>query len=338
MGESVVESKRTMHVFIDTNILLNFFHFTSDELDALTEVFATREQGSASVHLTQQVKDEFIRNRDNKIKSALKRFREANLVPQLPSFMKAYEEFGRIRHLASELKLASKGMLAKADKDIRERELLADRLISEIFKSSDIRMISDEVFSEATRRMALGNPPGKDGSLGDAVNWISLLQSIPDDEDVHLISEDGDFYSCLDEDAPSAFLAEEWSEKKKGTLFVYRTLSGFLKEHFDGVAFAFDKRKEALIEGLAESKSFASTHSLIEKLEGFSYYSAAEVSRILAAAVSNSQVHLIDTDRDVSDFLNRVAVPHKESIDDEDQLKILANVIQDQADRDQDGD
>ena len=324
-----------MHVFIDTNILLNFFHFTSEELDALTEVFATREHGSASVHLTQQVKDEFIRNRDNKIKSALKRFREANLVPQLPSFMKAYEEFSQIRRLANELKLASKGILTKADKDIRERELLADRLINEIFKSSDIRMISDEVFGEATRRMALGNPPGKDGSLGDAVNWISLLQSVPDDEDIHLISEDGDFYSCLNEDAPSAFLAEEWGEKKNGTLFVYRTLSAFLKEHFDGVAFAFDKRKEALIEELAESGSFAHTHALVEKLEGFSYYSAAEVARILGAAVSNSQVHLIDTDRDVSDFLHRVAVPHMTSIDDDDQLRILRNVIEEQEGREQ---
>jgi len=27
-----------MHVFIDTNILLNFFHFAKDELDALNNI------------------------------------------------------------------------------------------------------------------------------------------------------------------------------------------------------------------------------------------------------------------------------------------------------------
>jgi hypothetical protein len=30
-----------MHVFIDTNILLNFFHFSKDELDALNNVNRT---------------------------------------------------------------------------------------------------------------------------------------------------------------------------------------------------------------------------------------------------------------------------------------------------------
>ena len=51
-----------MHVFIDTNILLNFFHFSKDELDALNDVFASHEHGAAKVHLTRQVCDEFKRN------------------------------------------------------------------------------------------------------------------------------------------------------------------------------------------------------------------------------------------------------------------------------------
>ena len=52
-----------MHVFIDTNILLNFYHYTSDELDALNNVFASHNQGAANVYLTDQVCDEFKRNR-----------------------------------------------------------------------------------------------------------------------------------------------------------------------------------------------------------------------------------------------------------------------------------
>ena len=55
-----------MHVFIDTNILLNFFHFSKDELDALNNVFASHEHGAVTVHLTEQVCDEFKRNRENK--------------------------------------------------------------------------------------------------------------------------------------------------------------------------------------------------------------------------------------------------------------------------------
>jgi predicted nucleic acid-binding protein len=72
-----------MHVFIDTNILLNFFHFTKDEVDGLNDVFASHEYGSATVHLTEQVCDEFRRNRENKIKDALKKFKDVKFTAQL---------------------------------------------------------------------------------------------------------------------------------------------------------------------------------------------------------------------------------------------------------------
>ena len=76
-----------MHVFIDTNILLNFFHFTKEEIDALSNVFASHEHGAATVHLTEHVCDEFLRNRENKIKDALKKFKDVKFVAQLPAFM-----------------------------------------------------------------------------------------------------------------------------------------------------------------------------------------------------------------------------------------------------------
>src|SRR5262245_16627741 len=64
-----------MHVFIDTSILLNFYHFTSDDLDALNSVFVSHTQGTVTVHLTDQVRDEFNRNREAKLRDALKQFR-----------------------------------------------------------------------------------------------------------------------------------------------------------------------------------------------------------------------------------------------------------------------
>jgi hypothetical protein len=106
-----------------------------------------------------------------------------------------------------------------------------------------------------------------------------------------------------------------------------------MKEHFDGVAFPFDRAKEALIDDLSSSGSFASTHDLIAKLEGFSYFSLKEVERVLAAAVANNQFGRIATDTDVSDFLNRVAVPRLGSIVDPQQIEILQTVIEEQRQR-----
>lgn len=322
-----------MHVFIDTNILLNFFHFSKDELDALNNVFASHENGAATVHLTQQVCEEFKRNRENKIKDALKRFKEVKFSAQLPSFMKGYEEYSIIRKLSADLQQLSKSIMERAESDIASRNLQADGLIKEIFAKSEIIATTADLFSVASMRMAIGNPPGKSGSIGDAINWTVLLQSVPEGEDLHVISEDGDYYSAINEDSAHPFLEEEWMEKKKSTLRVYRTLSGFMKEHFDGVAFSFDKTKEALIDSLFMSGTFASTHHIIGKLESYSYFSLKEVEKIMSAAVVNNQFGWIVTDNDVSDFLNRVAVPRLDGLSDAEHKAILIKVIEEQAQR-----
>lgn len=221
----------------------------------------------------------------------------------------------------------------KANADIVAKRLLADQLIADIFEKSKIIEIDPETFGEAQKRIQLGNPPGKAGSLGDAINWTVLLKHVPDGEPIHVISEDGDFYSTLNEEMAHPFLEDEWQARKRSSLRVYRTLSAFMREHFDGVAFSFDKTKEALIDDLPSAASFASTHQLIAKLEEFSYFSAREVERILAAAVQNDQFGWIVTDYDVSDFLNRIAVPRIGQITVPEQHAILEKVIEEQKTR-----
>jgi predicted nucleic acid-binding protein len=319
-----------MHVFIDTNILLNFFHFSKDELDALNDVFASHEHGAAKVYLTEQVCDEFRRNRENKIKDALKRFKEVKYSAQLPSFMKGYEEYNSIRKLSMELQKLVKAIMDKADSDIASRELLADKLIEDIFSRSEILETTTEVFSVASMRIAIGNPPGKNNSIGDSINWTVLLQAVPNTENLHIISEDGDYYSSINEEAVHPFLEQEWKKKKKSSVFMYRTLTAFLKEHFDGVAFTFDKTKDAIIDDLSSTGNFATTHQLIGKLEEYSYFSLKEIERILAAAAGNEQFGWIITDGDVSNFLNRVAVPQIANIADQDQREILRKVVEEQ--------
>ncbi|MDG6348573.1 PIN domain-containing protein [Luteimonas sp. 8-5] len=316
-----------MHVFIDTNILLNFFHFTKEEIDALSNVFASHEHGAATVHLTEQVCDEFSRNRENKIKDALKKFKDVKFAAQLPAFMKQYEEYEQIKNKSAELQDLAKTISQKVDSDVVDNGLLTDALIKDIFAKSTPIPTTPELFAKAQMRMALGNPPGKNGSMGDSVNWIALFDAVPDGEDLHVISEDGDFYSTLDENRPHPFLNKEWSDKKHAKLFVYRTLSSFLKEHFDGVAFSYDKDKDALIESLAESGAFAVTHNLIAKLEQFGYFSLKEVQRILAAAVANNQFGWIATDDDVFTFLKRVAVPRMGALTDPEQIEFLKNML-----------
>ncbi|MBD5779651.1 DUF4935 domain-containing protein [Pelagicoccus sp. NFK12] len=322
-----------MHVFIDTNILLNFFHFTKDELSALGDVFASHERGAAKVHLTVQVRDEFRRNREKKISDALKKYKETVRSVQFPSFMKPYEQYTEIRSLSNKMQAASKELLEKLNEDISTKSLHADQLISKIFEESDFSSLPEEYYARAKARMDMGNPPGKNGSIGDAINWLILLDKVPETEDLHIISEDGDFYSILDDSKAHPFLIEEWKEKKNSELHTYRTLDSFLKARFDGIEFSYDSKKEELIDDLKCSGSFATTHYLIGKLEQFSYYSLSEVERILEAALENGQFGGIVTDYDVSDFLNRVAAPHLDRLRKKEHKEIIKDVIEEKSGR-----
>lgn len=155
-----------MHVFIDTNILLNFFHFSKDELDLLNGIFVSHEQGKVVVHLTEQVLDEFKRNRESKIIDALKQFKDnGKLTVKLPSFMKEYPEYKDIQDLNQNLQKQLDLIKSKADKAIKSFDLAADKLIDDILQSNkeDIRETTKDHFDEAYRRMLIGNPPGKKG-------------------------------------------------------------------------------------------------------------------------------------------------------------------------------
>lgn len=316
-----------MNVFIDTNIFLSFYHFSNEELRVLEDIFAGNQMGTIKVILTEQLKNEFYRNRENKIKDALKRFSDEDIKFQLPSFMRNYEEFEQIRNAVKQINEVRKNLKSKANKDILEMNLMTDKVIKEIFKVNDIVNISDEIFTKAHKRHLLRNPPGKNDSMGDAINWEILLQTIPDGEELHIISDDGDFYSVIDDEKLKSFLENEWKERKNSKIHFYRKLSKFTSKHFKGVIFSFDTEKETLLTRLLDSVSFAITHSVIAELEKYSHFSLREVELVLKACVQNPQVSSILLDDDIYNFIYRIAVPRRNEIKNTDYLEIINKVV-----------
>lgn len=89
-----------------------------------------------------------------------------------------------------------------------------------------------DLVDKAKFRLDIGNPPGKNGSLGDAINWESLVDKVPSDEDVHFITDDNDYYSALEEHKVKPFLLREWQDKKSGNICCYRRLSTFFSDFY----------------------------------------------------------------------------------------------------------
>lgn len=304
-----------MNVFIDTNVFLSFYHLTSDDLEELEKLAVLLRQSKVRLWLPEQVRMELRRNRENKIFDALKRLRNQDLNLQFPALCKEYGEYGELRQYQRDYRQAHASLIERVTGAVEAESLKADLTIRKLFARAEDIATDEEILNRARLRHDVGNPPGKKESLGDGINWEALLARVPEEETLHFISDDKDYYSPIDSQRFDSFLLDEWTNAKDADLVSYRRLSSFFKAHFPNIRLATELEKDLLIRDLAGSGSFARTHTLIRRLKNHTDFTASQVDDIVAAANSNSQIYLIGQDANVKDFLTNVIADHEEEID-----------------------
>lgn len=207
-----------MHVFIDTNIFLSFYDFSSEDLTELDKLLQFIKVQELILHVPQQVIDETWRNRDAKINTSLSTFKKWTSPLSFPAYCKTYPGYEDLKQGIENCEKQHKVLLEEVKNHIKKRELQADILIKKLFKAVAPIERTPAILAKAQERVAIGHPPGKPKEFGDAIHWESLLSVVPDGEDLHLISRDEDFFSPLDKNQPHPFLMDEWTAKKKGTV------------------------------------------------------------------------------------------------------------------------
>jgi hypothetical protein len=315
-----------MNLFIDTNVYLSFFHFSKDSLTELEKVFVLQQYGKLDLWLTDQVETEFRRNREVKIADALKRFLEERPSSGVPQMAQTYPECEQLLDALKRVTTAKEKLLSRLQMDIAARSLYADKLIDTIFKKAKRVSQSEKQIAAAERRALLRNPPGKNNSLGDAINWEALLEAIPNGEDLFLVSEDGDFASAIDPERMSDFLIDEWAANKKAKVLLSKRLSQILSAQFPEAKVAAELEKEILIKDLANSGTFARTHQLIARLQSFKEFTPKQASDLVDAYITNAQIHWIPSDPDVQAFGRCIEKEHGGSLDPN-QLKAFLGVL-----------
>ena len=311
-----------MNLFIDTNVYLSFFHLTNDDLEELHKLTVLIEKGDVALWIPSQVKDEFYRNRENKISDALRKLKEQKTKPQFPQICKDYDEYSKIKELRKEYDQNLAALISNVHKDVEGKTLKADEKIEELFSKATIVDLSPTVLSKAKDRMLIGNPPGKNGSHGDAINWECLLENVPEGEKLYFVADDSDYFSTLDESKLKDFLESEWSNIKKSEIFVYRRLSQFFKEHYPEIKLAAELEKELAIESLINSTSFTQTHLSVSKLGKYAEFNKSQVNELIQAAIINNQVGWIICDPDVYGFYHTLYTNYQALIEIELQTKI----------------
>jgi predicted nucleic acid-binding protein len=319
-------TKQAIHAFIDTNVFLSFYAYTNDDIEQLRKLVSLIKTDQLRLYFTKQVEDEFRRNREGKLRESLKEFEKVAGSSGVPRFMESYPAIGDFRRAVEQTLKAKDEAIQQAKREAETNSLAADKLFEAIKSAAGIIKRTKLDLEKAQIRMALGNPPGKEGSLGDAINWEILLRVVPDDAELYIISKDGDFRSALS-NAPNRFLTDEWQSKKTGNLFLRDQLKPFLAEHFPKIQLAIDAEKRAAMDKLINSPNFATTHSAISSLVPFlETFTAEDMSELLRAFEANGQVGWIASDPDVKAFYFQVLNRSKlaGTADDEQCSRIMA--------------
>lgn len=290
------------YLFIDTNVLLNFYEFSSETLEELEKLVIAIEKKEIYLAVNEQLVDEFNRRRDEVITNSIKAFTDQKIPNQFPMIVRNHADFGLLKEKLVEVQKIKEKITDELVEELIDEQTDADILILNLFDKSEGVLVSSAILKAARARVDRGNPPGKRSSLGDAIHWEILLANIPDNETLHVVSNDSDFHSKLDKMEFNKFLDDEWCNKKNSEVLIYNSLSRFFADIYPNIILAEDFEKEGYIAQLANSGSFSSTHSAIASLNKFDQFSANQVQRLVEAAVQNSQINWISADPDVRPF------------------------------------
>lgn len=219
-----------IHLFVDTNILLNFYSFEGDKIEQLTRLINAVDKKDISMHLPQQVINELARNREQRIKIANDQFQNQPMQTGIPRHIQSYAESADYLRSLETAKELRKKLVSLVVADASNHSLQPDLFLKELFEKAIKYDENSQVFTLAIQRMQKGNPPGKFGSVGDQYNWETLLQEVPA-SDLYIVSKDGDYVSLLNKSLPHPFLSEEWKNRKGCDLHVFSELKTFLDRY-----------------------------------------------------------------------------------------------------------
>lgn len=299
-------AKVRMNIFIDTNILLDLYHLSGPDLDELKKIIKLHQTAQIKIYLPMQVKDEFYRNRERVVKESIELFEKSKASSSLPNMAKTHDRVPELRSLQETFNQMVRDIKADVTLQAVENRLKADELIEVLFDQFKDEALDQEIIVKAKVRQQIGNPPGKKDSLGDAINWEWLIVSVPDSEDLNIVSGDGDFESVLTSGIVKDFLKREWQSIKRSEIRLFKGLPELLKEYFPDIKLSDDIDKKDAIMKLESSYNFSATHAAIAKLNKYDEFNENEQLRLVNAFIENQQVNRILGDEDVFEFANKL--------------------------------
>lgn len=281
MGDHEDQSGRALYVFIDANILLGLYERKDEDLKELDKLAGLVEVGRIRLLVTDYLVEEYSRNREAKLKNVVERIRNSTYRPDLPALADGYPAAARLAELKSEVKDNVRSIVAAVEKDIKIGTK-ADEIIGRLLAGGHNDVLSDEVYIAALRRTQLGHPPGKVGESGDRVHWEYLLNHAPmSGRDLHVITNDSDWKSLLDDTQLNGHLQLQWKTRHPSTsCHVYDSITEFAKRNKLDFALQAELDRAQAVLAFVWSKGIPD-QAIINRLEGIRDFSDHELAKLL---------------------------------------------------------
>lgn len=292
--------------FIDTNVYLDFYRLSGE---SAKRQLASLERHADKLITSEQVRMEFLKNRQKVISKALSDLKAPNNegIPQIFSESRSAKSLSSARQQATKrFKELKTHAIKFLDDPSRYDEVY--KTFNRIYRK-DTRLtlsrsmkVRYEIRNLARKRFILGYPPRKqnDTSIGDAVNWEWIIRCAQTEDGaphVMIVSRDGDYGATIERKTfLNDWLRREFKERlgKNRKIELTDSLTNALKRMGELVKKEDESEEDVILSKQLRQTASDEKNDTLEKI----------LSRLLGASAN---VHLPptkdDDDTDIDDLI-----------------------------------
>lgn len=267
-------------VFIDTNILLDFYRYPRGS--AILPVLEHIDKNHSKIITSTQVEMEYKKNRQKVIVSSMTEMKGPKWDTfKLPVILSEAQAAKSIENDRKDIDKQSKILRKKIESILRSpsRNDAVYKTLQKLFKSSselNLKRPDAKRFTIrnlAKKRFILGYPPRKDSdvSIGDSINWEWLIYCAKEkNQDVVIVSRDTDYGCRFDGDMIiNDWLAQEFKQRvnvRKKVTLTHKLMRGFKLANISVTRKEVDDEAKMLDELVNNEKKIQQT--LLEREKG----------------------------------------------------------------------
>lgn len=223
-------------VMLDANIYLNFYKTSDEVLDNIDRAIELIKKENFTLILPNIIREEIEYNKYRGVIDFLEVIKNRSMGFSVPAFLKGNMKVKNLLKKHKDFQNLGKVVASMGANKIENPMSHINRKISMLINSAKLVYEERSHIDKAMFRYSRKYPPatpkknGSDRSLGDDVVWEMIL-SLFIDQDLIIVSNDGDYVSENDNKIIDEFLSYEWGRLSQNNLKLYTTLGEFINDY-----------------------------------------------------------------------------------------------------------